>query len=33
MILEWVQKLKGYNLYKNNSTFISDNFTFPWRET
>ena len=22
-----------YNLYKNNSTFISPIYTFPWRET
>ena len=24
---------KGYNLYNNNSTFISSIYTFPWRET
>ena len=24
---------KGYNLYNNNSTFISPIYTFPWRET
>ena len=24
---------KGYNLYNNNSTFISLIYTFPWRET
>ena len=36
--LETVTELKGtipqgYNLYNNNSTFISLIHTFPWRET
>ena len=24
---------KGYNLFNNNGTFISPNYTFRWRET
>ena len=28
-----VQYQKGYNLYNNNSTFVSPIHTFPWRQT